>query len=352
MYFIDFVEHTKEGEVLHLTLEKDLERLPQILNQTRVKYPANRLSQIRLGVELRVAKCAYEDKVHSLMRIREPAEKLQERYQLRTKNVQGLHTEYLEELHSMQHPLPFLIEYPRRRFSRADDRLVKIKYGQRLLNLLAKLPLFLALEESRAKPECKQLTAPIEARLFGKPASDGTLAECLRDVQTLVHEKKVLLPWFGRLIQRYRQEGEEHLAKLIKPLNRYKHPPYDDRTFLNALEAEIPVLINLFRECLDGLLFIAPESQNQQGANHVVSARVLMGFDVDFLKRDLLVTAPFEVFPAGELVVVDSKQDRALVLSRLFKSQPIHTISLDIGVFDRVVEGHPEFVFIRGLDQE
>jgi hypothetical protein len=65
-----------------------------------------------------------------------------------------------------------------------------------------------------------------------------------------------------------------------------------------------------------------------------------------------VVTAPFEAFPAGELVVVDSKLDRALVLSRFFKSQPIHTISLDIGVFDRVVHGHPEYVFIRGLDQE
>jgi hypothetical protein len=353
MYFLDVLENMNEGEMFLQTIFKNPEKLPQLLGQTKVTYPSTRLLQIRLSVELRVAQIAYEEKVHSLMTKREPAEKIHEFYHLRTKHVQLLHTGFLEELEATQHPLPFLIEYPLRRFSRAqDDRLVKIKCGQRLQNLLAKLPLFLALEESSAKPECKLLTAPIEAKLFGKPASDGTLAECLRDLQKLVHEQKVHLPWFGRLIERYRQDGEVLLAKLIEPLNRYKHPPYDDRTFLKALEVEIPVLINLFRECLEGLLFIAPESQNQQGANHVVSARVLMGFDVDFLKRDLVVTAPFEAFPAGELVVVDSKLDRALVLSRFFKSQPIHTISLDIGVFDRVVHGHPEYVFIRGLDQE
>jgi hypothetical protein len=78
--------------------------------------------------------------------------------------------------------------------------------------------------------------------------------------------------------------------------------------------------------------------------NQVVSAQVLMGFDVDFLEQDLVVTAPFEAFPTMEFVVVNSKLGRALTLPRFFKSQPLHTVSLDIGVFDRVVHGQPDYV--------
>jgi len=77
--------------------------------------------------------------------------------------------------------------------------------------------------------------------------------------------------------------------------------------------------------------------------NRVVSARVLMGFDVDFLKQDLVVTAPFEAFPTMELVVVNSKLDRALTLSRFFKSQPLRDVIADL-IFE-----HPELVRAFGF---
>jgi hypothetical protein len=77
-----------------------------------------------------------------------------------------------------------------------------------------------------------------------------------------------------------------------------------------------------------------------------------MGFESDFLQDEFETTAPFEAFPAGEIVVVNADRSQALPLARFFKRQAIKTVSLDVGMFDRMVDGHPEFVFIRGLGQE
>ena len=349
MYFLDFVEHTLEGEPLYSALNKDLENLPQLL-KTRVKYPTTRLAQIRLGVELRVAKHTYEEMFVSLMQVREPADRLQEGYRLRTKNSQIFFSDNLQQIESLEHPLPFLIEWPLRRFQRADDRLLRIRFGQILLNILVKLPLFLTLEELSGRLECKPLIEPIERELFSKPASDGTLLKCLRNVQQFVSENGVPLPWFGQLVDRIQSDGDGRLIRIIEARNRFHHATHDERGLLQALDNEVPALIALFRQTLNGLIFVTPESQTYNNGQHEVVVRRLMGFESDFPRDRIVTAAPFESFPSGRIVVVNSKHDQALPLSFFFKSQPIQTLSTDVGVFDRMVDGHPEYVFILGQE--
>lgn len=352
MYFIDFLEHTDEGEALFKVLSKDPEKLPQILNQGRVSYPNNRITQIRLGVELRVSKQAYEDKVRSLSGKREPAHKLQERYRQRTDNIDVLHTDYLAQIDEMQRPLPFLIEYPYRKFRRTNDRLLKIKYGQQLLNILIKLPLFLPLEEAHLTKEALEITAPIEAELTTKPLSDGGLLKCVRDLQALHNTKKISLPWFGRLLDTFIEVGEPHIAKIIEARNRFHHPPHDEGVMLRSLDSDLPPLINLFRNNLSGYLFVSPETQAHEAGKHVVTARILMGPESDFPSTKHATTAPYEPLPTGEIVVVKPDWTQAVPLSRFFKSQSIQSVSIDLGLFDRMVKGQPEFTFLRGLGQD
>jgi hypothetical protein len=73
-----------------------------------------------------------------------------------------------------------------------------------------------------------------------------------------------------------------------------------------------------------------------------------MGFDADFEREEFESKAPFECFPVGEVVAVKSASDLALPLSRYFKSHPIEAVSLDVGLFDRMVRGQPEYAFVRG----
>jgi hypothetical protein len=77
-----------------------------------------------------------------------------------------------------------------------------------------------------------------------------------------------------------------------------------------------------------------------------------MGHETDFPRQEITTSAPFSAFPDGHVVVVSPQRDRALPLPQFFKIQPIRTISIDVGVFDRMVKGHPEYVFIRGLGEE
>jgi hypothetical protein len=352
MYFVDFLQHTKEGAALFNALYKDLENLPQLLSQAKVRYPTTRLVQIRLGVELRVARHAYDEKVRSLMQVREPADQLQDRYRKRAKYVALLHTDYLAELEEQQHPLPFMIEWPLRRYKRAEDPLLKLKYGQQLLNIIVKLPLFLVLEELRANPTPLPQVEPIESELFGKPTSDGALLKCLEDAQRVVSEMRLPLPLFDPLLRRFKMEGVEPVKRIITARNRYHHAPYDEEGMRAALDAELPSVIRLFRETLEGMIFIIPESLKSSKGELVVVARPLMGHETDFPRQEITTSAPFSAFPDGHVVVVSPQRDRALPLPQFFKIQPIRTISIDVGVFDRMVKGHPEYVFIRGLGEE
>jgi len=352
MYFVDFLELTEEGEPILKALIKQAKELPQLLSQTKVEYPATRLQQIRLGVELRAARHAYEEKVQSLMRLREPAGKLHERYRLRSKNVQLLHTDYLSQIDADQNPLPFMIEWPLRRYERGDDPLLKIKYGQQLLNIILKFPLFLVLEELKSDAATKSLATPIESDLFSKPCSDGTLKKTLEDLQRQIADKGLKLRWFGPLLSSFVQDGGERAGKIITARNRFHHAPFDEDGMRKALESELPHLIKIFRNTLSGISFIMPESLKNQKGQLLVVSRSLMGYETDFPREEFTTTAPFTAFPDGHVVVVNDKRDAALPLSQFFKVQPIRQVSVDVGVFDRMVKGHPEFVFIRGLANE
>ena len=352
MYYVDFLQLTEEGQPLFQTLRERPEQLQQLLNQTKVEYPTTRLQEIRLGVELRVARLAYEQEVQSLMRNREPAGKLPERYRLRSKSVKLLHTDYLSQIEAQQNPLPFMIEWPLRRYGRADDPLLRIKYGQQLLNIILKFPLFLALEELSMQNATREVAASIETELFAKPCSEGTLRKALEDLQLRVLEKQIKLPWFGELLRTFVQDGTIRAGRIITARNRFHHAPFDEDGMRMALETELPHLIKLFRNALSGMTFIIPDSLKNEKGQLVVVARPLMGYETDFPRIEFATTAPFADFPNGQVVVLNEKRDRAIPLSQFFKVLPIRTVSVDVGVFDRMVKGHPEFVFIRGIGEE
>jgi hypothetical protein len=352
MFFHLFTQQTREGAPLLDGLIANLNNPQSWCKHTQVSYPSSIIAQRRLAFEFRVLRQQYDEKHESLVREREPVKQLIELYERRVRLVGLLHTEYSAEIETVQYPLPFLIEWPHRRYQRADDRLLKIKYGQQLLSIMAKLPLFLLLEELRFRTELQTEIAPIEAELFGKPTSDGSVLKYGRELQKLVSNIKLASPWFDNLLEFFKTEGDHRMSKIIEARNRFHHPPHDERGMLTTLDQEIPPLMAMFRKALDGVIFITPESQNYENGQHVVVFRRLMGFEADFPLEKEVTTIPFDGLPSGEVVLVDSRWQRALPLTRLFKRHTIQTLSLDVGVFDRMVHGQPEYVFVRGLGQE
>ena len=352
MYFVDYVERTEEGESLFNALKRGLENLPQLLNQTRVKYATTRIAQIRLGVELRVAIRAYEDKVGSLVRQREPAGQIQERYRQRTQNVEALHTNFLSEIEVMQNPLPFMVEWLLRRYQRADDALDKIKFGSQLFTLVSKLPTLLALEELNTMPEHQQIYGQIVDKYFSKPASDGVLIECVKDVLGQLTKSKINLSWFGELLESFRNEGCKRLERLVPARNNFHHNQHDPIEMLAALENEIPPLIALLRKSMKGLVFITPSHMVIKEDKNIVFARRLMGYESDFPLEEFETTASYKAFQSGKIVVVNDNRTKALPLSRFFKSEDIQAVSLDIAIFNYMKNGHPQFVYLRGFGKD
>jgi hypothetical protein len=351
MYFVDFVERTEEGESLFNALKCNLENLPQLLNQ-RVKYATTRIAQIRLGVELRVAIRAYEDKVGSLVRQREPSSQIQERYRQRAKHVNVLHTEFLSEIEVQQSPLPFMVEWLLRRYQRADDALDKIKFGSQLFTLLCKLPTLLALEELNAVPEHQPLCGLIVEEHFSKPATDGDLIKCMRAVLNQVAKAQISLSWFGELLESFRNEGCRRLDKIVPARNNFHHNQHDAKEMLAALENEIPPLIALLRKSMKGLVFITPSHMVVKEDKCIVVARRLMGFESDFPKVEFETTASHKAFQSGKIVVVNDDHTKELPLIRFFKSEDIQTVSLDFAIFNYMKNGHPQFVYLRRFGKD
>jgi len=343
MWLWDFLYHSSEGEELIRRMLKGWQYLPKGLNNLSVNTPRTKTAQTADAVIRRNARQQYLLKLQSAMRTREPFEDMARLYKARTEAATSLHNEFLEEIIASQKPLPFFIEYPYRAFLKAD-RSDKVKCGQRLLGIFAKIPLFLVIEElqsggiSLGEDYLDKITAD-------KPLSDGGFLNLQVELSKAISEKNHKLSIFAGLVSL--MSNSDSLKTMVEARNRMHHEPYDEEGFLEALSEHAPKLIAKYRDALADLNFVIPKGIRIEQGKTILTAENITGCDRFFTEQDFPISSSIETFENGKIVAFQKEGTKALKLSFLLNAQHKIKRIIDFGIFDRMKPSGPEYTLLR-----
>lgn len=341
MWLYDYFTHAKEAEGLVQRICRDWKLLPKMLSQIPVSAPSTKTDQVASSLASRTARMEYLRYLESAMRMREPFGQVVATYKKRTIAAKGLHTDLLDELHAMQCPLPFFLEYPYRRYRRADDPLDKIRTAQQLLNTLVKSPLFLVVEElvSVGDPTGQEIMEALSAR----PASDGALLNMQRQVVRSSAAKSLKL--FRPLLDV--MQDHDTWGKMVETRNRYSHPPFDPLPFVDAMDKGAAIIMESLRGALSNCRFLMPSHFQFVSGQQILTAEDICNSDSCFRRIHLPVKLPIESFPCGNLVAWRADPEASVTLGHLVSTKAVTANTLDFGLFDRMENDQARFTFLR-----
>lgn len=311
------------------------------LKNITLSAPLGRNAQTATSLETRRAIIDYKDFFRRLSKQRAKFTDMRLLYQRRLKCLRAVHDDMLAEIESIQSPFPFFLEHPFRQFIAASDPLQKINFGQVLLNLLIKVPIFLVLEEAAEQQPEEAL--PFMDELRQKPLSDGSLIDIRRRLSSALAKRSDSV---FQALQDHLADVEV-LSRLVEARNRFHHPPFDDASFLEELSKLLPSYIAGLRPAFENLVFIVPNKLEFRDGKGVVSASNISGSNPVFPSFTFRTSLPLETFPSETLMCWSKDWDKAVRFEKLLTIRKFKTEAIDIGIFDRVRNNQSQFSFIR-----
>ena len=344
MWFTDYLDHASESEGLLENLLRDWRQTSKHLKNVTVTMPSLKRDQVACSIAIRASLLTYRQEILYLCAQREPFSKILPLYLKRTAAVRAIHNELLDEICAIQEPLPFFLEYPYRQFRREDDLVKRIRAGQRLLGVFAKVPLFLVTEELIEKNH--PLGSSVLAKLEERPLSDGALVDLQHWLaKELYKASGSPIVVFRELVKLLGQKGR--LENLVAARNRMHHEPYDEIGFLKMLDEEAPLAIQDLRNALREIRFIIPQHGKVVDGRMIITAEDVCSPEAHFRTVELPVSLPLESFPSDNLVAWCQAPEKAVSLARLLTSKLILRQSRDFGIFDRVQKNQRQVTFLR-----
>ena len=255
--------------------------------------------------------------------------------------AKGLHTDLLDDLHAMQCPLPFFLEYPYRLYRRADDPLGKVLAAQRLLNILVKVPLYLVVEELVSVGD--PIGQGIMKALGARPPSDGTLLNMQREV--IRDNVAGSLTLFSPLLDVMRDDAT--WGRMVETRNRLSHPPFNPSPFLDAIDKGATLIVESLRGALSGCRFLIPTYTEYVSGKQVLTAEDICSSDSKFRSIRVPVKLPIESFHSGKIVAWREKPEASVTLGNLVSTKTVTENTLDFGLFDRMENDQARFTFLR-----
>ena len=341
MWMFDYLKHASEAEGLIPRIFKEWKQLPRLLGQLSVAIPSDKRDQVASSLAARTARMAYLQCLEGAMHMREPMSRAVVTYQKRARAAKGLHTELLDDMHAMQSPLPFFLEYPYRLYRRAEDPLDKVTAAQRLLSVLIKVPLFLVIEEliSIGAPTGEKLMSALGSR----PPSDGTLLGMHRDVCQSPDADSLTL--FRPVLEVMRNRNA--LERMVQTRNRLSHAPFVSAPFLEAIGEGASFIMDSLRDALRDCRFLIPTHFKVVSGETILAAEDICSSDSCFQQIQFAVELPVKSFPCGRLIAWRGKPEGTVSLERLMTTKTVTEKTLDFGLFDRMENHHARFTFLR-----
>ncbi len=341
MWIYDYVVHAKEAEGLPQRLCREWRNLPKLLRDLPISVPSAKRDQVAIAIAARTARMEYRQYLDSAMTMREPMGQVVATYRKRTLAAKGLYTDLLDDLHAMQCPLPFFLEYPYRLYRREDDSLGKVLAAQRLLNILVKVPLYLIVEELVSVGDL--IGQEIIKALAARPPSDGTLLNMQREV--IRGDVAGSLTLFSPLLDVMRDDVT--WGRMVETRNRLSHPPFNPAPFLDAIDKGATLIVESLRGALSGCRFFIPTGMEYVSGKQVLTAEDICSSDASFRSIRVPVKMPIDCFPSGKIVVWRESPEASVTLGNLVSTKTVTENTLDFGLFDRMENDQARFTFLR-----
>jgi len=344
MWLTDYLEFAHEAARLPLDILKNWAALDKFFKKTLISPPSLKHEQIASSIALRNARFRYLNEVKELSSTREPFNVIREQFKKRADSIALLHSDHLDEVASMQNPLPFFLEYPFKRFRKASDQTEKVKAAKKLLTALARIPLFLILEELMDKGN--PLASKIIAELEEKPASDGTLVSYQAKISRILIDQVLPdLEIFRELCESINDTSPMEL--MVKARNNANHEPFDDDELIRVIAEKAPSVVASLRNALKGIKFLIPHSVQNLEGRLILKADDVSSSDDQFSTVELEVTLPLGALPTNELIAWKESPEKSLKIGRLIKSEVFQQRVRDFGIFDKVKSEERIFTYFK-----
>jgi hypothetical protein len=338
--FHDYIDTTKEGKKLIQYLFKG--NLPE-----KIEYLTGRFAQIQYALEDRINRASILNQIKNNLLLKEENFKL--RNSLTRKRLQYLNSFYSEQHHLIEmyeNPLPFIIEKAYRDYVRSDVDMEMVTSGLHLLNILIKTRLFFPLEEYMLSDNLDEdFIKTIEQEFYNKKPSDGTFSRIHSILNKIISKNDVNLSCFGKFNEDLSSKSINHIFNEIVAIrNRFAHPPYDAKAFMDTLSHYIPGLIDTYRTAMADTDFLIPHSFKTKNKIIIMSAKKLMGFESKFETIEITISQDEILnFEVGEFIAYNSKTKKTVLLSKFIDLKADIEPKYNIGLFDGMENGAPVY---------
>jgi hypothetical protein len=219
--------------------------------------------------------------------------------------------------------------------------LERVKYGQMILNVIARTLLFLPLEElsGSANPKVEN----VRRLLTEKPLSDGAIVDLWNQLASGTQPGDC--PIIGdKILGVSRKMKRDLFDPWIKARNQMHHGEYDAENFLESCEEIVPKVEQELRGLFSDCSFLVPLSYASKDGRKSIRARSLMGAHTDFPELEYRVSIGFDHFPCEEVVLVQGfPLEKSLPLTGYFKGGWRTRRAYDVALFEKQVKGEPSF---------
>lgn len=348
-YFFDYLGNSQNGSDFILKLKEALLSNKSI-NEITVVAPSNFISQIKYSIEFRLQ---YEDYKSELSHIENHLNKdvidLKNLYKNRREDIKQfiLDAKNASFLDTIKNPLPYNLEKNYRSYVRATGEFDRLNYAGKLFSLFLKSILLYPLEEliylgHKENPEIKDIIATITS---DKPISDGTWLSMFNNLATCINKNaSINISYFQRLVKTIQSKYKD-LVSIIPTRNDWAHYREHSAIFMNLLDKFLPELLKALRDSLEGNLFITVDSQNHLEDGLYITAKKIMGYEVDIETIEFKTILDGRNFIKNKLLVYNSKINYTVPLQNYFSVEIVPIDAIRMGVLGKVSNGQVEFEY-------
>ncbi|UAM97280.1 hypothetical protein K8354_13250 [Polaribacter litorisediminis] len=313
---------------------------------TSIEFIQGKYTQLQFILEDCINRNRMKSQLNSLLN---NVEHFKLRNILTRKRLQYLNL-YYDEQHKLiemyENPLPFVIEKAYRDYVRSDSEMDMATSGLHLLNILIKTRLFFPLEEYMLSDKIDEdFIKIIEQEFYNKKPSDGTFSRIQSILNKILIKNNILLECFGTFNDDLSSKSVNYIFnEIVSIRNRFAHPPYDSKAFMDTLSHYIPGLIDTYRIAMANIDFLIPQSFKTKNKTIIMSAKKLMGFESKFETIEITISQDEILnFEVGEFITYNSKTKKTVLLSKFIDLKTDLEPTYNIGLFDGMENGMPVY---------
>lgn len=308
-YLNTVIKMTIEGNEFQNNLISCLKRNLRS-NKLHFKMPSSKSSQILKAASIQSLKLIHKSAISELGTLELlPESSVKKELLNRIKMFNLLQKEFKEDFEDMTNPLPHFLAYPIRKF-KISVGAEQTKAANQIVNVLAKLPYLLILEELKKTNPDNIDTSDI----FVKPMTDGSFFE---QQKKLLRDKDLMdsLVTFREFKKLNNRGYIDTVDKLINHRNNSAHAPFDYLSFCSFVQDNIKIFEGQVREAFSECVLVIPREISIENGLARITADKIMGHSPLFEPLEIEVSpTSVGIFETGKLVAFNEHTKTGVTL--------------------------------------